>query len=514
MHSQRIAQRRRRVALEQTQSVSAAPDLDESDDGPVSKRRKKTARPYEQGARRSRQFKTTDLIPKRGWSVAAILAMAFAAIAALNLLHLNSPDWIQLIGQEGVEALSLDSRTGLAVWYSNFLLLLTACVSLQLFLLRQHRRDDYRGSYRIWVFLAFVFLLASAASVTGIAAALKNVAGNFLGSNPIGNGIAIVLVFKLGGLLILFARTMVEVRHSRLAVLGLMLVVAAYGGAAVFSEVPAAQSKANEYVHSAFGNCLLFGATGIFLTALTFARFVYLEANGLVGRSKKRKANPEAQAEASSSGRRGEIVLTEVEQRSSWMESFRSRRQERQSQRESAREERLTAKADRKAEHSLEREAAREEKLQSRRRRQKEKAAAKELARQQLQEEAVDSNASHEAATRKPKEKRKPSKKQRVKSSNREQSQETARINEQPVSKPAINRQSSKKSSPLQSRVAKVVSSNRADQNSGRSGRPNSSNNSNSSAADDYLLSLEDEQVESLSKSDRRRLRKLRRRAA
>ncbi len=300
MHSQQIRQRRRRVTLDQTQNEERAAAARKSRTTGVKSRNGKKRRTYTEGARRSRQFKTTDLIPKRIWSVAAVVALLLAAIAGLNLLHLHSPEWLTVIGEEGVAALSLDSGHGLAVWYSNFLLLLTSCVSLQLYLLRQHRRDDYRASYRVWMWLALIFLLASAASVTGISSLLKNLFTNAVGSGSIAGGLTLVLAVKILGLLLLVVRGLVEVRFSRLAVFALLVVFAAYGGAALMTEVPDVQSEASNFIHAARGNCLLLGATALLVSIIGFARYVYLEANGLIQPRVRKQSGSQTDSEPKS----------------------------------------------------------------------------------------------------------------------------------------------------------------------------------------------------------------------
>jgi hypothetical protein len=327
MHPQRIRQRRRRVTLDTSQSEEFR--VEDADAGEaVRAPRRPAARPYTSGARRSRQFKTTDLIPKRIWSVTAVIALLLAAIAGLNLLHLHSPDWVDVIGNEGVAALSLDSGRGIAVWYSNFLLLLTSCVSLQLFLLRQHRRDDYRGSYRVWMWLALIFLMASAASVTGIAAVFRNLVQHLAGAEPGGSALLWVFLLKLAGLTLLVVRGLVEMRHSRLAVVGLLLVLAGYGMAHLINEVPEVRARSSEYVHAALGNSLLFACTALFVSVLGFARYVYLNANGLTrARDHSRAARQAARTERREQLRQKRAVTRQEKQ-----EHKQARRQQRLAQ--------------------------------------------------------------------------------------------------------------------------------------------------------------------------------------
>ena len=449
MHSQRIRQRRRRVTLDTTPSDESTEEMRA---GQANKRepRRPAARPYTSGARRSRQFKTTDLIPKRIWSVTAAIALLLAAIAGLNLLHLNSPDWIDVIGHEGVAALSLDSGRGIGVWYSNFLLLLTSCVSLQLFLLRQHRRDDYRGSYRIWLWLGMIFLIASAASVTGIASLFRNVISNTIGSSSGGITLLWVFVIKLAGLAILVVRGLIEVRHSRLAVVGLLIVLLSYGLAHLINEVPDMQVESSEYIHAALGNCLLFGCTALFVSVLGYARFVYLNANGLVkaqGNS-KRNANKKARAAGKAEARQERAAAKQLK-----LEEKEARKKQKANEREQVAAEKAGARENRRKKQAVE-----ESNVEPVRKKTKEKKVAA---------------SSTQTKNPQPVKKRKTARVQQATTATPIRKKPAASQQPTTIRKPA-NRQST---------------------------------------GDDYLMSIDEDEIGNLSKSDRRRLRKLKRRA-
>lgn len=456
MHSQRIRQRRRRVTLDQTQSEEMRADS-QTGQPSTGESRKQVASSYTQDARRSRQFKTTDLIPKRIWSVTAVIALLFAAIAGLNLLHLNSPDWIDAIGSEGVAALSLDSGRGLGVWYSNFLLLLTACVSLQLYLLRQHRRDDYRGSYRVWMWLALIFLIASAASVTGISTMFRNLVSNLAGSGSVSRGLYWVLLIKLAGLTLLIVRGLIEVRFSRMAVLGLLVVLLTYGTAILINEVPDIQVRSSEYIHAALGNFLLVGCTALFLTVLGYARFVYLEANGLI------KVRDESETS-----------------------------------------ERMEARAKKKA-------AAKEAKAEARKQKEKEK----EEKRQQKIDDLPDTKANAESRGKKKTTAKTTANTPRQETTVRKKKKKPERTDSQPASqKSGKTPVSSASSASSASSTASTASTARAEKQKPKRKNPaeDARTGSAPTTGDEYLMSVGEDEIEGLSKSERRRLRKLKRR--
>ena len=219
-------------------------------------------------------------MPKRYWSISLVLVGLLLGIVGLNLLHAHAPKWINVIGTEGVDALSLDGQHGIAGWYSSFLLLLSSCVSLQLYLLRQHRRDDYRGSYRVWLWVAGICLLASMASVSGFSRLLEQSVCYFIQAEP-GSGLTLIVIGKLVCLALLATRGVFEMRHSAAALAGLILVICAYA-AATLIDLPQVQSEVANYVQAAHGNLLLVGASVLLATFTIYARQVYLEANGLI----------------------------------------------------------------------------------------------------------------------------------------------------------------------------------------------------------------------------------------
>ncbi len=280
MNSHSLRQRRRRVALDRTQSATAPAGDASVHAAPPRERKPASTRPYSEGARRSRQLKTTDLIPKRWWSVAGMLVALATIIALLNLLHHYAPGLTTLIGEQGMASLSLEGQRGIGAWFCNLMLILTSCASLQLYLLRQHRRDDYRGSYRIWLWSAGLCLMASVLTVSNLPGLVGNLWVSVTGAT---GGSVWMTALKLAALSMLIVRGIVEVRHSRLALMSLILVFFAYGLAALVHEAPEYESRISGYVQAAEGNLLLLGSTLLFVSVIAFARFVYLEANGLAG---------------------------------------------------------------------------------------------------------------------------------------------------------------------------------------------------------------------------------------
>ncbi len=286
MNSQTLRQRRRRVALDQPKARTA-PESGRTPpfEGPPPKR-PVISRPYTEGACRSHQLKTTDLIPKRWFPLMAIAFSLAAAIAALNALHHYAPQLRVAVGDDGVNAILLDSRGGIGMWLVNLLLLMTGIVCLQIYGLRQHRRDDYRGSYRFWLWAAVLCVFGSLVVVTRVHDLVGNLwTGAFGQLAPTVNTLLVAKQLLLLGLVI---RAAIEIRRSRLASAMFVPVPLLLGAAIIVSEYPQVFAAARPFVQAPESNGLLAGCAFLFFAVVVFARHVYLEANSPGGAVTKR----------------------------------------------------------------------------------------------------------------------------------------------------------------------------------------------------------------------------------
>jgi hypothetical protein len=274
-----IDSRRRRIVVDPHQHES---DVVELTSAKSARKRKKTL--YKAGADRRSQWKTTDLIPKRTWVVSLLIIMLLASLVGLNLLHHYAPKWVDYLGTGGIAALNLSGQATLAAWFSSFLLIISGFASLQIYALRQHRQDDYRGSYRLWLWMSALLLLASINCVVDLtsmgAQLIHRLTQLSLSQSVLG-----MLTFKLVLLSVLVARGSFEVRESRWSLSLVVLVWCAYV-AAMALRLPVLQPvMANvnestlEIVH---GNLILVGTVGLLMGHLVFARFVYLQALGTI----------------------------------------------------------------------------------------------------------------------------------------------------------------------------------------------------------------------------------------
>ena len=279
-------QRRRRVVLGEVSGLGETGDsADPNDDSqsPVER-----SREYSTSAQRRHHWKTSDLFPKRFWSCTLVVLGLVAVIGLLNGL-----DWVTrldsaLLDASARAALQMGQPGSLSAWFSSFLFVLSGLASLQIYALRRHRCDDYGGAYRIWLWMAALFLLGSINCVVDLEW-LANVL--IRGGTQIGVVAAAQLVIGAKILLLtsLVVRGAYELRASRGALFCVLCVWAAYGGAWVL-QLPSVHSQMVDDARLYRGNFSLVASATLLLTLVIYFRFVFLRAHGLVRPATARSA--------------------------------------------------------------------------------------------------------------------------------------------------------------------------------------------------------------------------------
>ena len=130
---------------------------------------------YAVGAKRRHQRKVTDLIPKRRLAYSFAVVAFVVLLAGVNLLAFFAPSWHAIIGRQGLEALAMTGAGSLATYLSAIFFAIAAALCLQVYALRQHRCDDYEGTYRVWGWLAPAFAIASLGSVMPLTAICQTI---------------------------------------------------------------------------------------------------------------------------------------------------------------------------------------------------------------------------------------------------------------------------------------------------------------------------------------------------
>ncbi len=249
---------------------------------PARENSRSRTRSYSQAAMRQCQFRTSDLIPKQfltfGWIALALVAI----MAALNLFSRFSISIdlaTALPKYDRLSAFSMAGSQGLTAWFSSFLLILTSLASLQVYALRQHRSNDYRGTYRVWMWLAVFLLLASVNCIVDIEAAGRQLARGWNLTSG-GDHSSLPIIVKLSCLAILVVRGIIEIRSSPTSIALVAVVWLAYS-LAIAVQMPAVNRNIVFEFDPTYGNSMLLGSIALLLSVLVYARLVLLQSLGL-----------------------------------------------------------------------------------------------------------------------------------------------------------------------------------------------------------------------------------------
>ncbi len=187
------------------------------------------------------------------------------------------------------------SMASLQGWLAEVWLLVAAAVALVVRLMRRHRRDDYRGRYRAWGWMASVLVLTALAAAVPIGplvgAFVADASGVVLGPQGIGWWLIVAgtawIVVALWAVLPLHERTGTAI--------WLTLALVAFGGAAAAEWLAAGRDRWIVGGRAAWS----LGAALATIAMLAAARTVIREVRGLAAaRPPRRGAKPVRRTEA------------------------------------------------------------------------------------------------------------------------------------------------------------------------------------------------------------------------
>ena len=305
-------ERRRRVLMDDSIAAddTSAEGTSSAEAPPAENSRARNAPEYADAAESNRQMRLSDLMPLRPWVVTLLTMLAATMAAGFTALAWYAPQW-NWLDLRARAIFSADAPGSLASWFASLIMLLCASGAMQIYLLRRHKINDYRGRYRVWTSMAAAFLLASANAIASLhwllglalAALLPAAwlpAPQFAWMLPL-----TIIVAGLG------VRLTIEVRRSYGTVAALCLASVAYlVSGAVYWNPALAGASAGAQPHTAAVAVLasqLAGHVFVLLAVMVYGRYVHLAANGLLTvreakpaakRSRKKAAQPVAAGES------------------------------------------------------------------------------------------------------------------------------------------------------------------------------------------------------------------------
>jgi hypothetical protein len=215
------------------------------------------------------------------------------------------------------------SPGSLQAWLAQTYLLLAAGIALVVRLMRRHRRDDYRGRYRAWTWLAAVLLLTSMAGSAPVgplmAAAVVDATGIAAGPGGAGWWFALATV----SLAIVSAWAVLPLYERACTLVWLTTCLAMWSLSAAASWVAATDAQQAAVAVVTARAAWTLGAGLALVTMLAAARSVIREVRGLAGRrataggatpssGQREKAAPREKPAAGTGGVREPPVSTEA----------------------------------------------------------------------------------------------------------------------------------------------------------------------------------------------------------
>jgi len=279
-------QRRRRVLIEENLG-DASLDLEApvpSDADSARSPAEQLLPSYTDAALADRQSPITAVIPRRRWTLIVLLLSGLATIAGIEAaygkLHLLPRE----MWASGFSAVDVQAPGGLAAWFCSMMLAVAAFQGFQIYRLRRHKTDDYRGRYRVWLWMPFVLFFMATSVATHIHHDLANLVNRLANvTAPTETGLLWPLVYCALWTLVSL-RLAFEVRKSRASLVSLTLATCCYFAVAfplLFAEHVVSVMGEIPFV-MATTTIAMSGHLATFLTMGIYGRHVYLDSQGVL----------------------------------------------------------------------------------------------------------------------------------------------------------------------------------------------------------------------------------------
>ena len=114
------------------------------------------------------QPRLTDVLPLKPLTVILLGFLGLVAIGAIVGVEWTLASLFLEGKQQAPCAFDAEAKTSVGGWFSSILLFTGAVLAFGIYTLRKHRRDDFRGAYRIWVWVGIACLFLSIQESTAL----------------------------------------------------------------------------------------------------------------------------------------------------------------------------------------------------------------------------------------------------------------------------------------------------------------------------------------------------------
>ena len=234
------------------------------------------------------------LIPTRGLVFVVLLGLGIGVVAALELLYLWVPQ-ITHSASRRIAAFDLSGPGSLATWFRSILAAWAGVWAILVYSIRRFKVDDYRGRYRIWLWVALACWLMSLDQTAQLRWAFRDLMVATTGVPVSGTGafwwiVPYVLISAAVGVPLL-----AEMRPSRLSTTTIVLAALCYllATAARFDWFVVDDQRQRVMIEH---GAIVFGNFLFFIAITLYSRHVLLDAQGLLRSTKRQGAFDSSQA--------------------------------------------------------------------------------------------------------------------------------------------------------------------------------------------------------------------------
>jgi hypothetical protein len=245
----------------------------------------------------------TDFIPRRYRSIALVGLTGAAMVAVLVAINTFVVPNSQRLGMPHTVPFDLGVRGSLADWTAAVVLLVASAICWIIFSIRQHRIDDIRGRYHVWFLASMVCLMMSANSVSSLHLVIASALSQMTGWQALRDGA--VWWLAVAGLPIAWiaTRAILDASESRLA--GAMALFGAgcyaFAFASYLGWIPITDPRAESSITA---GARLLGHWSLLVGVIAYARYVILDAQGLIPIRLRRSESRESSAPERTGGSR------------------------------------------------------------------------------------------------------------------------------------------------------------------------------------------------------------------
>lgn len=300
-------QRRRRVLIEEHLNVVGGEGEPDAQRQPPPSVGRLKGQSYSDAAALSAQTSSIAVLASRPLTLVLISLACLVAVVGLLTLYSHWQLWPLGTWQRSLSCLDVQRPGSLATWICSLMLSAAAFQGIQIYRLRRHKKDDYRGRYRVWAWFPMLLLAMASGVATGVQRELTTLLVRTIWGDDaleLASRLPLALVFLW---LPVAVRLSLEMRPTRWSLGFLAAATIGYASGVIVAQIPV-QPFNGMLVDLISSTLLMAGHLGVFVAVLSFGRHVYLDSQGLLPAqdTKPRRAKRRNRGSAAGKSRRSQ----------------------------------------------------------------------------------------------------------------------------------------------------------------------------------------------------------------